>query len=117
MQPKQFTHQVVRHRVHVGRDFLPPALQAGDIGLAAHDAVDSDVLGHPLHLVTEDGQPVDHVVDGLLEHEYLALSLNFNLLAHVTVGNRLRDGRDVAHLEQRVSSNGTPGPFFFFFFS
>lgn len=92
------TYQVVGHRVDVRRDLFPSARQTGNICLAAHDTVDADVLGHSLHFIAENGQPVNHVVDDLLQNEYLALRFNLDLPAHVTLGNGLGHSRDVSHL-------------------
>lgn len=101
------TYQVIRHCVDIGGNFLPPALQASNIGLSSHDTIDTDILGDSLHLITENGESVNHVVDSLLEYEYLSLGFNFNLAAHITIGNGLCDGRDPTDLE-KVSKQCMP---------
>jgi hypothetical protein len=74
--------------------------------LAAHDTVNTDVLGHSLYFVAEYGESVNHVIDGLLQDEYLSLGLDVDLAAHVAVGNGLSDGRNTSHLEKRMVSKG-----------
>jgi len=59
--------------------------------LASHDAVDTDILCYSLYLVAEDREPVNHVIDSLLEDEDFSLGLNVDLATHITVGNSLCD--------------------------
>ena len=54
------------------RDLLPDTLDVADLGLAAQLALGSDLTRDLLDLGREDGQLVDHAVDGVHEVEDLA---------------------------------------------
>src|SRR3569833_1429748 len=100
------TYEIVCHSVDISCDFLPSPFEASDIGLAAHDAVDTYVLGDSLHIVAEYRQPVNHVVVGLLEDEYLSLGFDVDLLAHISVRDGLGDSRDGSDLGCEVRGHG-----------
>lgn len=94
------TYQVVCHGVDVSGDFLPSALETSHICLTAKYAFDSDVSGDTLHLIAEAVKSVHHVIDGILENEYLPPGFDVDLPAHVAVGNGLCDTGDTAHLSE-----------------
>ena len=72
----------------------------GEFALGAHFA------GHPGHLTGEGVQLVDHLVDGVLQVEHLALGVHGDLLAQVTLGDGGRDLRDVTHLVGEAVGHG-----------
>ena len=94
--------QVAGELVDVLRQVPPRAAHAGDLGLTAELALGADLAGHAGDLGGERGQLVDHRVDGALQVEDLALRVDGDLLAQVS----LRDGRghesDVADLAGQV---------------
>lgn len=92
------THQVISHRVHVRRDLLPSTLQTCNVCLAPKNTIDSDVPSYSLHLITEAVKSVYHVVDGILEDEYLSSGLNVDFSTHITVCDSLSDAGNTSDL-------------------
>src|SRR5690606_33809408 len=94
--------QVGRHRVDVVGEVLPDAADARYAGLAAEASFGADLAGDARHLVGEGRQRVDHRVHGVLELRDLALGVDGDLLAEVSLGDGGGDLRDVADLVRQV---------------
>ena len=97
--------QVRRHQVHVLGQALPGAGHALDLGLAAQDALGTDLAGDAGHLGGERPQLVDHRVDRVLELEDLAAGVDGDLLGEVALGDRGGHLGDVADLVGQVGGH------------
>src|SRR5262249_57752367 len=94
--------EVAGEDVDVVGQVLPGAADALHVRLAAELSVSADLLGDAGHLAGEAAQLIDHGVDGVLQLEDLALDVDGDLLAQVSVRDRGRDVGDVAHLRGKV---------------
>src|SRR5690606_34502324 len=94
--------QVGRHAVDVVGQVLPDAADARYAGLAAEASFGADLAGDARHLVGEGRQRVDHRVHRVLELRDLALGVDGDLLAEVSLGDGGGDLRDVADLVRQV---------------
>ena len=72
--------QVVGHEVHVVGQVLPHAADSADVGLPAQASLGAHLAGDAGHLGGEAAQLVHHGVDGVLERQDLAPSLDGDLL-------------------------------------
>src|SRR5690606_39281462 len=94
--------RVVRQRVSVLRGVPPDAALPGHAGLAAEASFGADLAGDAGDLGRERRQRVHHRVDGVLQLEDLALGVDGDLLAEVSLGDGGGDLRDVADLVGQV---------------
>ena len=97
--------QVAGHQVDVVGQVLPRAGDPGHVGLAAKLALRPDFVGDSCHLRGQRAELVDHRVDGVLELEDLALDVDGDLAAQVTLGDSGRDLGDVADLAGEVAGH------------
>jgi hypothetical protein len=84
------------------RSFHVPA-HVGHLRLPAQLAVRAHLAGHSRDLVGEDGEPVDHGVDHLLDLQDLALRLHGDLAREVAVCDGGGHRGDVAQLHGQVA--------------
>ena len=94
--------EVSREDVHVVGEVLPHARDALHVGLTAQLAFRSHFTGHARYLGGERPELVDHLVDGLLELEDLALRGNGDLPGQVSSRDGGGHERDVADLGGEV---------------
>jgi hypothetical protein len=85
------------------RQVLPRAGDARHLRLAAQHTLGAHFARHSRHLVREDGEPVDHRVDHLLDLEDLAGRLHRDLARQVAVGDGRGHRRHVAQLHRQVA--------------
>ncbi len=97
--------QVAGHRIDVVGEVLPGATRARYVGLAAELALGTHLARDTRHFRSERPQLVDHRVDGLLELQDLPADIDRDLAREVSVGDRGRDGGDVAYLARQVASH------------
>src|SRR6202521_2697088 len=97
--------QVVRQQVDVAGEILPRTSGAGHVGLTAEPAFDADLAGHSCDLVSEGGQRVRHVVNGLGQSRNLALRVYGELLSQYAVGDGGYDFHNTAHLFRQIGGH------------
>ncbi len=95
--------EVAGQPVHAVGELLPHARHAANVGLRAQLALGPDLAGDADHLGGERPQLIDGCVDGVLELEDLAASLDGDLLRQVAIGDGGGDERDVSHLSRQVA--------------
>src|SRR5690606_23645554 len=83
----------------------PQAGGAGHPSLAAQLALDAHLAGDVGHLVGEDGEGLDHAVDGVGQGGDLALGVQRQLALQVAVGDGGDDLGDAAHLTRQVGGH------------
>src|SRR5699024_5004854 len=98
--------QVVGHGVDVVGQVLPDPGHVAYVRLPGEFALGAHFAGHPGHFTGEGVQLVDHLVDGVLQVEHLALGVHGDLLAQVTLGDGGRDLRGVTHLVGEAVGHG-----------
>jgi len=96
--------EVGGHKVDVVRQIFPGARDTRHPRLTAKLTVRADLARDPGHLGREYPELFHHCVDGVLELDDLSARLDGNLLGQVSVCDRGRDQRDVAHLRGQVPS-------------
>ena len=94
--------QVRGHRVDRVGQILPGAGDPFHLGLPAELAFGADLARDARHLAGERVELIDHRVDRILQLEDLARDVHRDLLGQVAIGDRGRDGGDVAHLIGQV---------------
>ena len=97
--------QVRRHRVHVIREILPRACDAGHDRLPAELAFGADFARDARHLGRERAQLIDHGVDGFFELLNFAADVDGDLAREIAVRDRGRDVGDVAHLTGQIAGH------------
>src|SRR5581483_2969315 len=97
--------QVGRHEIDVVGEVLPRTTDAPDLGLTTELAFGAYLSRDSGHLVRERRQLVHHRVDGVLQLEDLALDVDGDLLAEVTLGDGGGDLGDVADLAREVGGH------------
>ena len=95
--------QVRRHEIDVVGQVLPDARHAVHFGLAAEFALGADFARDARNFRGERSKLIHHRVHGVLQLEDFALNVDGDFLRQVAVGDRRRDGRDVAHLVGQVA--------------
>src|SRR5665809_87388 len=101
--------EVRSHEVHVLGEVLPGSRHSADLSLAPELSLRADLAGHTRDLVGERTELIDHRVDRLLELEHLALDVDRDLLAEVTVRHGGRHLSDVPNLVGEVRGHEVDG--------
>src|SRR5699024_7014816 len=98
--------QVVGHGVDVVGQVLPDPRHVAYVRLPGEFALGAHLTGHPGDLTGEGVQLVDHLVDGVLQVEHLALGVHGDLLAQVSPCAGRRRLRDLTHLVGEAVGHG-----------
>src|SRR5271157_3597785 len=94
--------EVGGHRVHVVGEVLPGAGNAPDLSLPAKLALGAYLARHARHLGGEAVELVHHRVDRVLQGQDLALHVDGNLAAKVSLGDGRGDHGNVTNLRGEV---------------
>src|SRR6185437_16189849 len=100
------TGQVGGHRVHGVGEVFPGSCDAEHDSLATELALRTDLARDAGYFGCKRSQLVDHRVDGFLQLQDLAADVHRDLAGKVTVCDRDRHFRDVAHLASEVAGHG-----------
>ena len=95
--------EVRRHEIDVVGQVLPDARYALHFGLAAELALGADLARDTGNFRGERSKLIHHRVHGVLQFEDFALNVDGDLLRQVAVGDRGRDGCDIADLVGQVA--------------
>ncbi len=97
--------QVAGHGVYGIRQILPGAADSGHVGLAAELTFGSDFAGHARDFGGERTELVDHRIDGVLELENFAASIDRDAGRQIAFGDGGGHFGDVANLVGQVAGH------------